>query len=60
VHAFAPLPGSGRQRQSAAAVPDDWRPIMPEPDDAPPVPQRHRRHGKPARTETFRDGKGRL
>jgi putative DNA primase/helicase len=58
---FAPLPGRGRGRRPAAAAKTDaWRVIHPVPDDAPPPPQQHYRHGKPARTETYRDPDGRV
>jgi hypothetical protein len=34
--------------------------ICPVPDDAPPPPQQHYRHGKPARIETYHDPDGRV
>ncbi len=51
---FAPLPGAGRRRQAAAPA-DDWRPVIPVPDDAPPGPPQHKRRGKPAGSWTYRD-----
>jgi hypothetical protein len=58
---FAPLPGRGRPRRTAAGAKQDaWRVLTPIPDDAPPAPAKHYRHGKPARTETYCDGEGRL
>jgi putative DNA primase/helicase len=58
---FAPLPGRGRPPRTAAATKQDaWRVLAPVPDDAPPAPAKHYRHGKPARVETYRDGDGRL
>jgi hypothetical protein len=43
---FAPLPGAGRPRRSLAT--EEWQPIMPVPDDAPPGPPVYKRRGKPA------------
>ena len=56
---FAPLPGRLR-RSAAAAAPDDWRPMLPVPDDAPPGPPVHKRRGKPSGCWTYRDAAGRL
>ena len=56
---FAPLPGAGRPRRSAAPA-DDWRLLLPVPDDAPPGPPVHNRRGKPAGCWTYRDPAGRL
>jgi hypothetical protein len=59
---FAPLPGRGRPRRTAAAATkqDAWRVLSPVPDDATPAPAKHYRHGTPTRTETYRAGDGRL
>lgn len=60
---FAPLPGRGRPSRSGAAggkAADPWRVVYPVPDDAPPAPQQHYRHGKPVRVDTYRDFDGRL
>lgn len=56
---FAPLPGAGRPRRSAESA-DEWRPILPVPDDAPAGPQQHKRRGKPAGRWTYRDAAGKL
>jgi putative DNA primase/helicase len=45
---------------AAGTKQDTWGILSPVPDDAPPAPAKHYRHGKPARTETYRDGEGRL
>ncbi len=61
--AFAPLTGRGRPRRTAGATTtkqDAWRVLAPVPDDAPPAPVKHYRHGKPARIDTYRDAEGRL
>src|SRR5712691_3253502 len=56
---FAPLLGAGRRRQAAAPA-DDWRPVMPVPDDTTPGPPQHKRRGKPAGYWTYRDADGKL
>jgi putative DNA primase/helicase len=57
---FVPLRGSEPKEQAAAPERDEWRAIIPVPDDAPAAPHWHYRHGGPTRTETYRDGEGRL
>jgi len=36
----------------------EWRPLMPVPDDAPPPPAAHRKHGKPDRVYHYRNAQG--
>jgi putative DNA primase/helicase len=59
---FAALPrDGGRPRRGAVgAAQDAWRVIQPVPDDAPPAPTKHYRHGVPARIDTYYDTEGRL
>src|SRR5204862_2056818 len=52
-----PLPGAGHQRQAAAPA-DDWRQILPVPDDAPPGPPQDKRRGKPAGCWRYLDSAG--
>lgn len=39
---------------------EDWQPLQPVPDDAPPAPARHPRKGEPVRRWEYRDAAGRL
>jgi putative DNA primase/helicase len=57
---FVPLRGSEPKEQAAGLEREEWRAIIPVPDDARAAPHRHYRHGKPTRTETYHDGEGRL
>jgi hypothetical protein len=56
---FAPLPGA-RSALKPAAPKDQWCSIIPVPDDAPPCPPQHRRHGNPSRCWTYRNAAGEL
>lgn len=56
---FAPLPGRP-QRSAAASAADDWRPVLPVPDDAPPGPPSYKHRGTPAGCWTYRDPAGKL
>lgn len=58
---FAPLPdgaGRGASRTSAAGM--DWRPVTPVPEDAPPPPESHPKHGRPSGIWAYRDESGGL
>ena len=54
---FARLPGVGG-RQQVAAPADEWRPVTPVPDDAPPGPPQHKRRGNPSGCWTYRNAAG--
>jgi hypothetical protein len=56
---FAPLPGAWSALKPAAPK-DQWCSIIPVPDDAPPGPPQHRRHGNPSRCWTYRNAAGEL
>lgn len=46
---------TGKAKPKPAANPAlEWRPILPVPDDAPPPPAAHPKHGKPDRRYTYR------
>lgn len=53
----------GRKQQAPQAKParpaaPEWRPILPVPDDAPPPPAAHPKHGKPDRVYHYRNAQG--
>jgi len=53
----------GRKQQAPKAKParhaaPEWRPILPVPDDAPPPPAAHPKHGKPDRVYHYRNAQG--
>ncbi|MBL26159.1 MAG: hypothetical protein CMM50_01215 [Rhodospirillaceae bacterium] len=64
--AAAPVVGNSAaldEEPSVATEPakrNDKTPIIPAPDDAPPMNFRHPKHGLPSRTWEYRDGEGRL
>jgi len=63
-------PGNGKpsisgKKSNAAAVPpggdgDGWQCVMPVPDDAPPPPAAHSKHGKPSRRYPYLSHDGRV
>ncbi|GFK92339.1 hypothetical protein NNJEOMEG_00163 [Fundidesulfovibrio magnetotacticus] len=48
------------QAQAKPKPADDWRPILPVPDDAPAPDFNHFRHGQPVAHWTYRDDQGRV
>ena len=46
------------QAKPAQAPAPEWRPILPVPDDAPPPPAAHPKHGKPDRVYHYRNAQG--
>jgi putative DNA primase/helicase len=55
---FTPIAGKGRPKDVGPKP--VWKAIVPVPANAPAAPERHYQHGKPSRTETYRDASGRL
>jgi hypothetical protein len=56
---FAPFPSAGRPH-GAREPADEWQPIVPVPDDAPPGPPIPKHRGEPAGHWTYRDANGKL
>ncbi|MBW8459148.1 MAG: DUF927 domain-containing protein [Thiobacillus sp.] len=46
------------QAKPAQPAAPEWRAILPVPDDAPPPPAAHRKHGKPDRVYHYRNAQG--
>lgn len=52
--------GSTSVTPSKAAKREIWTPIIPVPDNAPPPPKEHYKHGAPVTVETYRDLSGQV
>jgi uncharacterized protein (DUF927 family) len=52
--------GAAYRPKAKAKPADDWRPILPVPDDAPAPVFLHNRYGQPVAHWTYRDGQGRV
>ncbi len=56
---FAPLGPGAAGAPNREAAKDQWRPIIPVPDNAPPAPARHPYRGEPSGCWTYRNADGR-